>query len=342
MQIQDINDYYRPKRFPWLPVALLSFAAVIGVMYFRASNSGDKAPDSTLANEGPGAETSVAAEAVKNATPNPSATPPAPSPAVPVAVAPVQTASTKPMTPAEVEDVLSQCRKLELSGNLEAARDRYLSILNRVPKTIRPQLEAAIGKLSIDLLTSPRPMKGKIEYVIKSGDSISSIASRHNCPVLLIQKANNIPESARIQIGDRLVFPDHPKFSVLVSKSENTLTLLLNDQFFKKYTVGTGMHAKTPAGTFKIVDKIAQPPWWPGDGRPAIPFGDPQNILGTHWLAIEATGDTPRVRGYGIHGTWDDTTIGKQSSAGCVRMRNPDVAEVFMMLPRGTPVKIVE
>ena len=24
MQIHDINDYYRPRRFPWLPVALLA------------------------------------------------------------------------------------------------------------------------------------------------------------------------------------------------------------------------------------------------------------------------------------------------------------------------------
>ena len=73
-----------------------------------------------------------------------------------------------------------------------------------------------------------------------------------------------------------------------------------------------------------------------------IPYGDPANILGTHWLALEPTGDTPRVSGYGIHGTWDDTSIGKQSSAGCVRMRNSDVEELYVLLPRGTPVLIVE
>ena len=53
-------------------------------------------------------------------------------------------------------------------------------------------------------------------------------------------------------------------------------------------------------------------------------------------------GLAPKVRGYGIHGTWDESTIGRQSSAGCVRMRNADVAEIFMLLPRGTPVTIVE
>lgn len=342
MQIQDINDYYRPKRFPWLPVALIAFAAISGGMFFFANKSSDKVPDGTSAIESTETDISEgAADDNKTATTSSGSTP-AKSPAAAGASSSVQAESTKLLTPAEIEDSLSQCRKFEIAGNLEAARDRYLAILNRTPGNVRPQIESAIGKLSIDLLTTPRPMKGKIEYVIKSGDTISSIASRHNCPVLLIQKANNISDSARLQIGDRLVFPDHPKFTVLISKSENTLTLLLDDQFFKKYSVGTGMHAKTPAGTFRIFDKIAQPPWWPGDGRPAIPFGDPQNILGTHWLAIEATGETPRLRGYGIHGTWDESTLGKQSSAGCVRMKNSDVAEVFMMLPRGTPVKIVE
>ena len=177
---------------------------------------------------------------------------------------------------------------------------------------------------------------------MKSGDSLSKIAAKFNCPVLLIEKANGIQDAAKIRAGLTLVFPDHPAFSVLVSKSRNTLAVLLDGKLFKHYAVGTGAQARTPAGTFKVVDKISEPPWWPGDGTPVVRYGDPKNILGTHWLALEATGDTPRVRGYGIHGTWDESTIGRQSSAGCVRMRNADVAEVFMLLPRGTPVTIVE
>ena len=105
--------------------------------------------------------------------------------------------------------------------------------------------------------------------------------------------------------------------------------------------LGTGQNAKTPAGTLVVKDKIEHPDWW-SDGGKVIPYGDPANVLGTHWLALEATGETPRVSGYGIHGTWDDTTLGKQSSAGCVRMSNADVRELFLFLPRQTPVTIVE
>jgi len=73
-----------------------------------------------------------------------------------------------------------------------------------------------------------------------------------------------------------------------------------------------------------------------------IPYGDKENVLGTRWISLTATGQTPKVRGYGIHGTWEPDTVGKQASAGCVRLLNPDVEELFLIVPMGTPVTIVE
>ena len=32
--------------------------------------------------------------------------------------------------------------------------------------------------------------------------------------------------------------------------------------------------------------------------------------MGTRWMSLSATGDTPKLRGYGIHGTWEPETIG--------------------------------
>ena len=40
----------------------------------------------------------------------------------------------------------------------------------------------------------------------------------------------------------------------------------------------------------------------------AIPFGDPENILGTRWMGFE---NSPGARGYGIHGTARPETIGR-------------------------------
>ena len=325
MQIHDINDYYRPRRFPWLPVALLAALVVAALVHF-SSKPGAPADGTTAAP--PAADAPAAVASAAAVTPSP--LPPAIQPAGPV------------LSKAEADAAIAKARQLEAAGQIEAARDQLLPILDRVPESARATVQETVGRLSVALFVSPRPAKGKVVYVVKSGDSLSKIAAKFNCPALLIEKANGIEDAAKIRVGQSLVFPDRPAFSVLVSKSRNTLTVLLDGKLFKHYAVGTGAQARTPAGTFKVVDKIAEPPWWPGDGTPVVRYGDPKNILGTHWLALEATGDTPRVRGYGIHGTWDESTIGRQSSAGCVRMRNADVAEVFMLLPRGTPVTIVE
>jgi lipoprotein-anchoring transpeptidase ErfK/SrfK len=59
-------------------------------------------------------------------------------------------------------------------------------------------------------------------------------------------------------------------------------------------------------------------------------------------MTLRAEGETPDVRGYGIHGTWDNSAIGKAESQGCVRMRNEDVEELFALLPLKTAVVITE
>jgi len=126
-----------------------------------------------------------------------------------------------------------------------------------------------------------------------------------------------------------------------VSKSRNDLLLKANGVFFKRYQVGTGQYGKTPAGTFIISDKIIEPPWWRPDGK-MIPFGDKENVLGTRWMSITPVEGTPSVSGYGIHGTWEQETIGKQASAGCIRLVNSDVEELFLLTPMGTRVVITE
>jgi len=42
-----------------------------------------------------------------------------------------------------------------------------------------------------------------------------------------------------------------------------------------------------------------------------------------------------------IHGSPDDTEMGKSGSHGCVRMRNEDMLELFDLVEAGTPVNIV-
>ena len=55
-------------------------------------------------------------------------------------------------------------------------------------------------------------------------------------------------------------------------------------------------------------------------------------VLGTHKLEMG--------NGYLLHGTNEEGSIGEAVSHGCVRMYNEDVAQLYAMVPIGTPVYI--
>lgn len=219
------------------------------------------------------------------------------------------------------------------SGQIPAAREKAHGALAAArDPAARRQVEDLLGRIHTTLVFSPSPMAEKVDYTIQPGDTLAGIAKQHRTTVDLVTRGNGI-KSAVIRPGDRLRILTG-QFSVLVDKSDNEIVLSLNDRFFKRYAVGTGKFEKTPTGQFKITDRIAQPTWWRPDGK-AVPFGDKENVLGTHWLSLD-------LPGYGIHGTWEPDTVGKQESAGCIRLINADIEELFTLLPVGTPVVIQE
>jgi lipoprotein-anchoring transpeptidase ErfK/SrfK len=218
------------------------------------------------------------------------------------------------------------------ADRLIEARDKALQLLDEsADNNARRAAEALLNEVNSLLIFSPRMMPEKVEYTIARGDSISKIASKFGSTVELVQRSNNVRGSL-IRVGDRMrVF--NGTFEVRINKTANDLVLQMNGRFFKRYRVGTGEFGTTPAGRYIIVDRIEQPPWWK-DGK-VIPFGHPDNLLGTHYLKLD-------VPGYGIHGTWEPDSIGFQSSAGCIRLLNDEIEELFVLLPVGVPVWIEE
>jgi lipoprotein-anchoring transpeptidase ErfK/SrfK len=227
--------------------------------------------------------------------------------------------------------LLEEVRRLQAAGDLLTAREKGLAALEAAPGPgLVRDLESLLGQVNIDLVFSPRAMPEKVDYTVAPGDSLDRIARKFGTTVDLIRRGNGVRGSL-IRAGDRLRVLQ-AAFAIRVDKSDNTLVLRMNDRFFKRYSVGTGQYNKTPVGDFKILEKIPQPTWWRPDGK-AIPYGDTNNLLGTHWMSIDAPG-------YGIHGTWEPDTIGKQASLGCIRLLNDDVEQLFTLVTEGTPVAI--
>ncbi len=232
----------------------------------------------------------------------------------------------------EVQLALARLKKA--SGELAAAREAYSKVLKDYPDggPVR-EAQEELGDLNLAILYSPRLSEGSREYTVKSGDSFSSIAQRFDTTADLLKKINRTKGNL-IRAGQKLKVPDR-EFEVVVSKSQNTLMLLYGGEFFKAYSVGTGKHNSTPVGKFAVVTKLIDPPWY-HEGE-QIPPDDPRNILGTRWMGF---GDP--YADYGIHGTAKPETIGTQSSAGCIRMINREVEELFDLIPRGTNVTVID
>jgi lipoprotein-anchoring transpeptidase ErfK/SrfK len=253
-------------------------------------------------------------------------------PLAPAEIAPIMEVTSTPESMA----ALSDAKAAVAAGQLADAKIILDKLVANTPETEAINL---LGDVNMRLLKSPLVMPGKEYYTIVSGDYLQKIAKKYNITVPLIKTMNGM-ETDVIRLGARLLVYNGD-FSIRVSKNQNTLDLMAGGKIFKRYRVGTGKFGKTPAIEFVIVDKIVEPPWTRFSDGKQIEYGDPENVLGTRWMAIKSD-EHPEITGFGIHGTWERDSIGKQSSAGCIRMLNEDVEELFDLVPRKTTVIITE
>ncbi|OGV41532.1 MAG: hypothetical protein A2X46_02530 [Lentisphaerae bacterium GWF2_57_35] len=320
----------KPRKKGLLAVILLLVALLAGGFYWIKFHPIRKQTAEPITTGAPAAATAVTPVKAPAPVPPP---PPAPVQPKPPQAAPPAPAAPAPIAQGSSKGLLDEALQLKNEDRLLEAREKALVLLDQASsQAARSEAEALLGEVDVALVLSPRAMPEKTDYTVESGDSMAALAKKFKTTVDVIRKGNNVSGQI-IRIGQRLrVFGG--AFSIEVDKSDNTLLLKMNDRFFKRYRVGTGKYGTTPIGDFVIEDKIAQPTWWRPDGK-EIPYGDPENLLGTHWLKLN-------VPGYGIHGTWEPESVGQATSAGCIRLANDQVEELFTLVPIGTPVKIAE
>jgi LysM repeat protein len=190
-----------------------------------------------------------------------------------------------------------------------------------------------LGKSNIEIFTTGIVVPEKEIYNIQVGDSLDKISKKFNTTIDAIQRSNGLdPASPVIHPGNQFHIYKGD-WHIKVSKGHYRLYLYDGDKLFKVYNIAIGKQNRTPAGTFEIVEKVRQPDWVYRGKR--YPYGSKENVLGTRWMRMKPTGNTNRLlRGYGIHGTWEPDSIGKQASNGCIRMVNNDVEELFEIIPK--------
>ncbi|NLY45510.1 MAG: L,D-transpeptidase family protein [Tissierella sp.] len=112
------------------------------------------------------------------------------------------------------------------------------------------------------------------------------------------------------------------KLTILVEVDKKKLSLIdrENEKVLDTYTIASGKPSSpTPLGSFQIVEKAH----W-GEG------------FGSRWIGLNVPWGI-----YGIHGTNQPSSIGGNVSAGCIRMRNSDVEDLYDKISLNTSVVIM-
>ena len=177
-------------------------------------------------------------------------------------------------------------------------------------------------------------------YTIKSGDALSKIARKAGMAAdwRMIMRLNGIKDPNRIRAGQVLKVPTCT-FHAVVSKSEYRLYLYAGEGsdrvLVATYPVGLGEHNSTPTGAFMLKpgSKLVNPEWRNPRTGEFYKSDDPKNPIGERWIGLQGVdAGNSKAMSYGIHGTTDPASIGKQASMGCVRLKDADVEVIYEAL----------
>ncbi|MBB3107408.1 lipoprotein-anchoring transpeptidase ErfK/SrfK [Psychrobacter luti] len=126
---------------------------------------------------------------------------------------------------------------------------------------------------------------------------------------------------------------------VVANKADKTLYAYNDDKLVATYPTTIGSDATpSPQGSFKIINKVKMPWYKATVGKGAdkkihmLPPG-PNSPVGVVWMGLSKPS-------YGIHGSPKPEGISRQASAGCVRLTNWDVLEVYANIENGATVEL--
>ena len=177
-------------------------------------------------------------------------------------------------------------------------------------------------------------------YTVKSGDALSKIARKAGMAAdwRMIMRLNGIKDPNRIRAGQVLKVPTCT-FHAVVNKSEYRLYLYAGEGadrvLVATYAVGLGEHNSTPTGAFMLKpgSKLVNPEWRNPRTGEFFKADDPKNPIGERWIGLQGVdAGNSKAMSYGIHGTTDPASIGKQASMGCVRLKDADVEVIYEAL----------
>ena len=222
---------------------------------------------------------------------------------------------------------------------------------NALSATERMQAYAGINNLASTLFFSPNIIPGDIasqSYVVKKGDSFARITNREKLAIdwRFIQRINQIASEKALRADMRLKLA-HGPFDGEVIKADYRFNVYAGTGservMVASFLCGVGTNDSTPVGTFKVRtgSKLIDPEWSNPRTGEKFKSNDPKNPIGERWIGLQGTTpETAKFTGYGIHGTVEPQSIGKQMSMGCVRLGDAEVQVVYELIGESSTIVI--
>ncbi len=184
---------------------------------------------------------------------------------------------------------------------------------------------------------TPSPTPSGQTYVVRRGDTLSSIAQRYGVSMWTLAQANSIRNPSFIYVGQVLRIPSGgspapPSPSpaptggrwIDVNLSAQRVTAYQGNTPVRSTLVSTGLpRTPTPTGQYRIYVKyVSTLMSGPGYYLPNVPY--------TMYF----------YRGYSLHGTYWHSNFGSPMSHGCVNLPTPEAQWLFNWASVGTLVSI--
>src|SRR5262249_50057495 len=145
-------------------------------------------------------------------------------------------------------------------------------------------------------------------------------------------RVNRLRDPQIVRLGSSLKVI-HGPFNAVIDKSDHRLDVYLGDIYVRSYNVGLGVEGGTPTGAWVVRNKLMNPEWTDPTTGHRFLADDPNNPIGERWIGLMGlSGEAVGRTGFGIHGTIDPSTIGKDRSMGCIRLVAQDIEWLFDLM----------
>lgn len=189
---------------------------------------------------------------------------------------------------------------------------------------------------------------------VREDEDFSDVAHRFDVGYYEIFEANPGVDPDEPEAGTVLIIPT---FYILPTElKNNTMVINLAEmRLFYKTKKGDGIYIfpvgigrvdwQTPTGNMTIVEKRKDPIWTVplsiqkyrlsmGESAPKVVLPGPDNPLGNYAMRLSN-------RKYLIHGTNAPFGVGRRSTAGCIRLYNEDIEQLYGLVDIGVKVIII-